>query len=492
MNTIIPDIGQEHIKALFEISKEINSVHDLNTLLSRIMDLAMQALDAERGFIILCKGDCQHFETMTVRNIEETEVVENPQYSTSVVRQIIQTQQALLSHDALTDDRFKEAESVLALKIRSMAAVPLKLREQIIGVIYVDSTHNRRMFTEKSLEFLTAFANQAALAIDNARLYEALQQENTILKRDMHQVFPFDKIIGQSAAMKNVFQLMEKVARTDVTVLIEGASGTGKELVARAIHGHGSRKNKPFVGQYCGALQESLLASELFGHRKGAFTGAIESKKGLLEIADGGTFFLDEIADISFPIQTDLLRVIQEGEIKPVGDTRIRKVNVRFISATNKNLLEQVKKGLFREDLYYRLNVISIKMPALNERGDDILLLTEHFLRRYGPRTNPGVLSISSAAQKLLKQYHWPGNVRELENMIQAALVLADQPELQPEHFPIFGGTPSFEGDSLNVNEMTNVLVRKALKKYGGNRTKAAEALGVSVRWLQYRLKELD
>jgi len=322
-------------------------------------------------------------------------------------------------------------------------------------------------------------------------LYEALQQENTILKRDIHQVFPFDEIIGQSEVMKNVFQLMEKVARTDVTVLIEGASGTGKELVARAIHAHGPRKNKPFVGQYCGALQESLLASELFGHRKGAFTGAIESKKGLLEIADGGTFFLDEIADISFPIQTDLLRVIQEGEIKPVGDTRIRKVNVRFISATNKNLLEQVKKGLFREDLYYRLNVITINMPALNERGDDILLLAEHFLRRYGPRTNPGVRGISQKAKKLLKQYHWPGNVRELENTIQAALVLADQQELQPEHFPIFGGSSSFEGDSFNVNEMTNFLVRKALKKYGGNRTKAAEALGVSVRWLQYRLKEI-
>lgn len=492
MNTPFTDIRENHFKALFEISKEINSVHDLNSLLAKIMDIAMHALAAERGFIILGSDNFDHLEAITVRNLDENEVVNSHQFSTSIIKKIIETNSGLLSHDALDDERFREAESVLALKIRSMAAVPLRLHNKIIGVIYVDSTHNRKMFTEQSLEFLDAFANQAALAIENARLYESLQQENRILKRDVQQIFPFHEIIGNSPAMKKVFEIMEKVARTDVTVLIEGASGTGKELVARALHENGPRRNKPFVGQYCGALQESLLASELFGHKKGAFTGAIENKKGLLEIADEGTFFLDEIGDISLAIQTDLLRVIQEGEIKPVGETRIRRVNVRFISATNKNLHEQVRQGLFREDLFYRLNVIKIRMPRLCEREGDILLLADHFLKKYAPKTNPRVVGFSAAAIELMQRYQWPGNVRELENAIQAALVLADEAQIQPKHLPLHLGGEPIPSETLNVKEMTDILVRRALKKCGGNRIQTAQTLGVSVRWLQYRLKELN
>jgi len=488
----IADMTANHFKALFEISEEINSVLNLDTLLSKIMDIAMRALDAERGFIILSREGTQHFQTITARNIDEREVLNSEQFSTSIIRKTFETQEGILSHDALEDERFCDFESVMALKIRSMAAVPLRLRDKFIGVIYVDSIKNRRNFNEKSLHFLEAFANQAALAIENARLYESLQLENRILKRDMEKIFPFNEIIGQSTAMKQVFSLMEKVARTNVTVLIYGESGTGKELVARAIHAHGPRRNNPFVGQYCGALQETLLESELFGHKRGAFTGAVSDKKGLLEIADGGTFFLDEIADISFSLQTELLRVIQEGEIKRVGDTHIRKVDVRFLSATNKNLQEQVKKGLFREDLYYRLNVISIELPPLRERKDDIPLLAEYFLKKYRAKTNPQVTSFSSSALKVIQDYYWPGNVRELENVIQAALVMSDRSKIYPEHLPIYQKARPDEIENLNLSDITNRYVRKALQMHGGNRSKAAQELGVSVRWLQYRLKELE
>lgn len=492
MSNTISDMSAHHFKALFEISEEINSVLNLDTLLSKIMDIAMRALDAERGFIILSREGTQHFQTITARNIDEREVLNSEQFSTSVIRKIFQTQKGILSHDALEDQRFCDFESVMALKIRSMAAVPLRLRDKFIGVIYVDSIKNRRNFNEKSLNFLEAFSNQAALAIENARLYESLEQENRILKRDMEKIFPFNEIIGQSSTMKQVFSLMEKIARTNVTVLIYGESGTGKELVARAIHAHGPRRNQPFVGQYCGALQETLLESELFGHKRGAFTGAIADKKGLLEIADGGTFFLDEIADISFSLQTELLRVIQEGEIKRVGDTHIRKVDVRFLSATNKSLEEQVKRGLFREDLYYRLNVISIKLPPLRERKDDIPLLADYFLKKYKMKTNSEVTGFSSSALKVIQDYYWPGNVRELENVIQAALVMSDRPKIYPEHLPIYQKARPDEHENLNLSDVTNRYVRKALQMHGGNRTKAAQELGVSVRWLQYRLKELE
>lgn len=491
MGDQIPDIREDHFKALYEISHEINSEHDLSQLLQKIMDITLRALDAERGFLILCKSETPPYEALVVRNIEENEIVTEKQYSTSIIQKILQSQSALLSHDALEDERFQGAESVMALKIRSIAAVPLRLHDKIIGVIYVDSTRNRKMFTEKSLDFLNAFANQAALAIDNARLYESLQHENVILKRDVEKIFPFNEIIGESKAMQKVFSVMEKVARTDVTVLIEGESGTGKELVARAIHAHGPRKNKPFVAQYCGSLQESLLASELFGHKRGAFTGATQDKKGLLEIADGGTFFLDEIADISFAIQTDLLRVIQEGEIKAVGDTKIKKVDVRFIAATNKNLQEQVKQGLFREDLYYRLNVIHFDLPPLRDRSQDILLLADYFLKKLAPKTNPTVTGFSPEVLDIMQKYNWPGNVRELENAIQAALVLAEQPLIGPENLPVGSKGEGGEPVSLNIEAMTNHLVKKALNKFDGNRTNAAEALGVSVRWLQYRIKEM-
>ncbi|MBN1351089.1 sigma 54-interacting transcriptional regulator [candidate division KSB1 bacterium] len=455
------------------------------------MDIAIKALSAERGFILLLDENRIPAEVVAPRNISESSAHDLMQIPSSVVRKVLDSRQCILSHDALEDPRFKDAKSVVALKVRSVAAVPLKIREEMIGVIYVDSTKNRKMFTQSSLEFLEAFANHAGIAIENARLYQTLQHENISLKRDIEKLYPFKEIIGESAAMKHVFDLMQKVSRSDVTVLIEGESGTGKELVARAIHANSPRCNKPFVAQYCGALQDSLLESELFGHKKGAFTGAIQDKKGLFEIAHGGTFFLDEIADISLALQTELLRVVQEGEIKAVGDTAVRKIDVRLLSATNKNLAEEVKAGRFREDLFYRLKVITISLPPLRDRGEDVILLANYFLKKYAQRLNPNVNTISTDAMKLLRSHPWHGNIRELENMIQAALVLAEGDAIAPANIPL-AQTDLLETTDLNLKSMEKKLVVNALKQFGGNRMQAAAALGVSLRWLQYKLKEID
>ncbi|MDZ7261459.1 MAG: sigma 54-interacting transcriptional regulator [candidate division KSB1 bacterium] len=489
MNENFLNIREHHFQALYEISKESYTIKVIDQLLSRIMDIAMKTLSAERGFIVLAKRDTEDLELVLARNISEASAQDLTKISTSVVRQVIEQKTGLLSYDAQEDPRFRQAQSVLLHHIRSVAAVPLRIKDKVIGAIYVDSQKKRQMFTEQSLEFLEAFANQAGIAIENARLYRSLERQNWALKRDVQKIFPFDEIIGESPAMKEVFRLMEKVARSDVTVLIEGESGTGKELVARAIHAHGPRREKPFVAQYCGALPETLLESELFGHKKGAFTGAIADKKGLFEIADGGTFFLDEIAEISMALQTELLRVLQNGEIKPVGDTRVKRVDVRIISATNKDLAQEVKKGRFREDLYYRLRVITINLPPLRQRGNDVKLLAEHFLQKFAPRYNPAIKSFSSKAMELLIRYPWPGNVRELENVVQAALVMADGPHIQPEHLMI-STRPEISEENLNLKEIEKWAVSRALARFGGNRVQTAQALGVSVRWLQYRLKE--
>lgn len=339
-------------------------------------------------------------------------------------------------------------------------------------------------------------AEQTALRRENQRLLEELSAanqrllaENTLLQQAAKRQYHFGNIIGQSPAMKTVFRLMEKVIPTDTTVLILGETGTGKELIARAIHYNGPRKDRLFVAQNCGAMPDNLLESELFGHVKGAFTGATTDKKGLFEIADGGTIFLDEISDTSPAMQQRLLRVLQEGEIHPVGSEKTIKVNVRVISAANRDLQEAIEAGTFRKDLYYRLNVFPIRIPPLRERREDIPLLANHFLLKYGKKIGKDNLRISEAAMAKLLSEEYPGNVRQLENMIERAVTLVDDhgvitPELLSSQINIdpivIGKTP----DQPTLKEITEnieaYLIREALKVHHGNITKTAEALGLS------------
>ena len=295
------------------------------------------------------------------------------------------------------------------------------------------------------------------------------------------------ELVGESSAIKKMSALIHKVARTDATVLLLGESGTGKELVAKAIHNLSLRNDKPYLAQFCGSIPDTLLESELFGYKKGAFTGANSDKKGLFEVAHNGTFFLDEIADISIALQAKLLRVLQNKEIIRLGDTDVIKVDARVIAATNKDLQQLVKEDKFRRDLFYRLNVFPITIPPLRERKGDIPLLTKYFIKKYSDNE----VHVDSKVMKILESYSWPGNVRQLENVIQRALILCDSNKLLPEHIII-----EEDDDEVNfsgtLRELEKSILNKRLKEFDGNRTATAKSLGVSVRWVQLKLKELE
>jgi DNA-binding NtrC family response regulator len=321
-----------------------------------------------------------------------------------------------------------------------------------------------------------------------------LRQENEVLRRELDRRYTYRDLIGKSPRMQEVFQLLENLSGTESNVLVQGKSGTGKELVARAIHSQSPRRDRRFVALNCGGLTETLLESELFGHVKGAFTGALSHKIGVFQEADGGTLFLDEISNMPPPMQVKLLRTIQEGEVKPVGSTQVSKVNVRFIAATNRDLLQAVADGTFREDLYYRLNVISLTLPDLADRTEDIPLLAPHFLDRFAKKLRKPMERISEEAMALLMDYPWPGNVRELENCIERAVVLAKGPIITGAELPatIRAISPK-DGLRLPVGMTLADLEREAilrtLSHCRGNRSVAAKTLGLSERTLYRKLR---
>ncbi len=478
---------QGPFRALAEISQVINSIREIDPLLTKIMDIAIETVSAERGFMVLTRNNRK--ELAVARNISRETIQDLTQASTSIIQNALDSNEPVLTHDALADPRFSGSESVIFQQINSAACVPLNYRGKILGAIYLDSRLDREKFNEETMEFLRGFANQAAIAIENAYLYGEMREENRQLHSEVQRIYAFDEIIGKSPKMQEVFNIMGRIMNSDITVLLEGESGTGKELVARALHYNSPRRDKPFVAQFCGNLAENLLESELFGHKKGSFTGAYSDKKGLFEIAHGGTFFLDEIGEISPQMQSKLLRVLQEGEIRRVGDTEDRKVDVRIISATNRNLREEVEKKAFREDLFYRLNVIQIKMPPLRERYGDIPLLTRHFLKKFAKKRNEKPKQITREAMRILENYHWPGNVRELENCLERAIVLSVSDQITPDDLLI----PTIEnktGRRKTLKEMEKDIVLKTLEEEGGNKTRTAEVLGVSLRWLHYKLNE--
>jgi Nif-specific regulatory protein len=479
-------------EALLQITTELNDLHDTHMLFEKVLDIAMDTIQAERGFIVLRIPDKgTEFEIVTARKISKETISDKTEISTSTVTRVLDEGDSVLTYDAVTDSRFAGAESVQLQQIRSIACVPLGFDESIIGAIYMDNRSNAGRFDEANLDFLKAFARQAAIAVKNAQLYEDLQQENKELREHVYNRSLFPEMIGQSTKINDLLETINNIADSEATVLIEGESGTGKELVAKAIHEHSRRSKKPFIPIFCGSLSESLLESELFGHKKGAFTGATENKAGLFEEAHGGSLFLDEIGEISTAMQVKLLRVLQEGETKRVGDNRIQKVDVRIIAATNKNITDLAKNGEFREDLYYRLNVIKITMPALRERKEDIPLLAAHFLKLYSEKNKKYLKGIDAKAQRQLSRHKWPGNIRELENTIERAVILArDQYITEADLQLSASAEESVTETGVSLKEFQKNYVLRTLRAYNGNRTKCAEELKVSRRWLQYQLKD--
>jgi two-component system response regulator AtoC len=344
-------------------------------------------------------------------------------------------------------------------------------------------------------------SEEVLLALRKAEERERLKKENSKLREELGKNYSFSSIIGKNRRMQDIFRLIEKVCDFKTTVLILGDSGTGKELIARAIHYNSNRRKHPFIAINCGAIPENLLESELFGHAKGSFTDAVSDKRGLFEQADKGTLFLDEIGEMPSSLQVKLLRVLQESEIRPIGSGAVKKIDVRVISATSKDLSKEVEEGRFREDLFYRLNVFNIKVPPLRERTEDIPLLIEHFLDKYGNKVDKKGVRMSSETLKAMMVYQWPGNVRELENCIERGMILCEGDELGVGCLPVaINGELStdslagFFNDCLSIKKADEMvekeLIRRALERTGGNRTHAARLLEISHRALLYKLKE--
>ena len=486
------DYSKTSLDALSEIALTINSIQDPNLLLEKILEIAMDTLEAERGFVLIKNEDEeQGFTIRSKRNVSAVQLADLMELSTSVVAEVLQKGEPVILFEAMEDKRYGTSDSIVLQKIQSIACMPLCIRENQIGAIYLDSVSRRSHFTGDSLPFLSALSNQAAIAIENVRLYQALREENRRLRGEIKRIHGFDEIVGQSPKMQQVFGTMSRLLDTDATILIEGESGTGKELVARAIHYNGLRKDNPFITLFCGSLPDSLLESELFGHKKGAFTGAASDKAGLFEAAHEGTIFLDEVGDLTPRIQTALLRVLQEGEVKRVGENKIRTVDVRVISATNKPLRELIKTSEFREDLYYRLNTISMTLPPLRHRRTDIPILAHHFLDKYAINQRNYIKGFKPEALSALEKYNWPGNVRELENTVRRSVVLAAEEFIGVDDLQLPAQSQSDVLEAgITLKEAEQRLVENTLAEYDGNISESARVLGVSRSWLHYKLKE--
>ncbi|RME02676.1 MAG: diguanylate cyclase [Planctomycetota bacterium] len=425
-------LNREGLAILGTLEKLIEVELDLQQILELLISLIPEVTKAKRAFIAILRENNQlHIQSPK----DHPPLEQNPLYPVikSILTKSIQEKQPLLISDILQHPEYKNNPSLQNHSIKSIACVPIRHRKKIIGAIYLDTSHHHDSFTDKDILWLEELAKKISTPIRNSLLFQKhhieLEETKRSLQNSLQNLtdkYGYHNIIGKSEPMQKIYALLEKISHTSHPVLIQGESGTGKELIARAIHYNGSRKKKPFVAENCAAITDTLLEAELFGYVKGAFTGANQNKKGIFEIANGGTLFLDEVGDMSLGMQKKLLRVLQEGEIRPVGGKNVISVDVRIISASNKDLKEMVQRGEFREDLYYRLNVILLKLPPLRARREDIPLLAEYFLKKTAQEQNLPPKNLSPKALQLLLDYSWPGNIRELQNEIARAFVLAE------------------------------------------------------------------
>ena len=492
------------VTALYTAVKRLGGRLDLGEVLEAVAQAVFDLVPRTTYTSILLSKDEGRFVPMLARSREGVQASDPIMMSRAVLKRVLKDRAAVLAANAM--DELGSSESIMGAKIKSTIGVPLWRGDKILGVIECDNRASSGIFKERDLDLLLMLAGQAALAIDNATLFqelkvaeEKLRGENLYLKGKQRGVL-FDNIIGESQSMKEIFKQLEKVIDTRATVCISGETGTGKELIASAIHHQGKRREKMFVAQNCAALPENLLESELFGHCKGAFTGADHDKKGLFEIADSGTLFLDEIAEMTQTLQAKLLRVLQEGEIRPVGGLKAKRVDVRIICATNKNLQQEVEAGTFRQDLFYRLMVFPITLPPLRERREDIPLLLQHFLDQYTAEMRKSVGGVSQATINQLRSYNWPGNIRELENEVQRLVIQVDEGAIvEPEHL-----SPSIRQVESMVERIAPAkgtlkemmehverwLLTRALKEHGNNKTRTAVTLGITREGLHKKLSK--
>jgi transcriptional regulator with GAF, ATPase, and Fis domain/serine/threonine protein kinase/Tfp pilus assembly protein PilF len=524
-------LADSRMRRLLDINKRLNSSLRMDDVLRETMDAAIELTGAERGFLLLQEQDASGRPKLVVgvaRNVDREQVGRSHlKFSRGIARRVIQSGQLVVSTNAVQDGRFEREASVHAMQLKSVVCVPIHSPQGVLGALYLDNRFQPSKFSNEDVDLLMAFADQAALALRNARLMDALAQRNDQLETERRRVqelaegqaaeidrlheqvretrrsvarrFDYDAIVGASAPMQRVFDVLDRVTETSIPVLIQGESGTGKELIARALHHNGPRRKRRLVSINCAALPDLLLESELFGHVRGAFTGADRDHEGLVIQAAGGTLFLDEIAELSLPTQAKLLRALQEREVQPLGASHALPVDFRLVCATNRNLQEQVARGAFREDLFYRIAVVVVPVPPLRDRIEDIPALAEHILRRVVPRSRGVVPTLSAAAMRKLLRAPWPGNVRQLENSLTRATVLAqgelieasdiELPEDNPPRSTASAGRATFEqaerGRIIELLESHRWNVRKVAPLLGLPRSTLYRKLaryGIAVR----------
>ncbi|MCC7012664.1 MAG: sigma 54-interacting transcriptional regulator [Planctomycetes bacterium] len=545
---------RENLRVFARLTRELLRETDLGKLLRSIVDGAISLAGAERGFLLLDeslpavldgsalaigdeRGERAPLKVRVARSFDREDIpIPSSRLSSGIASKVIESRQPLVSVDAERDPRFSGMASVEDLKLRSVMCVPLFVSNdkgsRVEGVLYVDNRLQQAAFQSDDLELMKLLGDQAALAIRNARQLSELRERNEKLTASARKIellneqlgrkvrdrdtelavvraelgrergrYDYTAIVGASEGMRRVFHQLDRIIESELPVMIQGDSGTGKELIARAIHFNGPRKHKGFVSENCAALPDTLLESELFGHTRGAFTGAHRAKKGLLEQADGGTLFLDEIGDMSVEMQKKLLRVLQEGEVRAVGSEERVKVNVRIIAASHRNLEALVKEGKFREDLFYRVNVLKVDLPPLRERREDIPLLAEALLARAAREANRPVPVLPREVLAALVAHDWPGNVRELENEMRRLVVLAGG-EVRLEHLSqsvlerrsLTSASSSaglaVESGSIRdaVADLEKRSIEAALASCNGNKSRAAKLLGISRFALQRKL----
>ncbi len=486
------------LSALMKVSTTINAIRGVEELQETLLELLFEVVPAERGAILLTdpgpQGDASEFASVFGLDRRRGQD-ESIKVNRTVTKWVLQNGESLLISNQAEAKGFQSSDSLIAERPGSILCVPLVMLDRTLGVIYLDTKEPDSVFDKDHLQLVSAISAITAVAIENARHIEWLVSENQRLIADFNIEH---NMVGESPRVRDVLQFISKVAPTDSTVLLSGESGTGKELAARAIHQNSKRAQKPFMAVNCAALAESLLESELFGHEKGSFTGALGLKKGRLEIADGGTVFLDEIGELSLALQVKLLRVLQERDFERVGGTRSIKVDIRLISATNRNLEDAVAAGTFRQDLYYRLNVVGLEMPPLRDRLEDIPLLAHYFAAKYAQKCNRRITGISAEVQARLLGYDWPGNIRELENAIERAVVLGTTDRILLEDLPesILESEPAATAPGTKYHEAVaqtkKQIILNAMQQAKGSYTEAAKLLGVHPNYLHRLIRNLN
>jgi Nif-specific regulatory protein len=478
----------DRLGALYSVASLLSSLTDSEVLLRRILEVAVQIVPADRALLFTLNPITGDLELSASQGLEEDSLTDALDISRGVLREAAAGKR-VITLDAQGDEALRKHRSVAQFGIRSILCAPLVLLGEPIGILYVDSRQGGPLFLAEDLEFLEVFAQQAALAIDFSRRVGRLQEDTRRLKLELEGPTERFGIVGRASAVRKLWETIERVAPYSMPALIHGESGTGKELVARAIHAHGPRRSAPFLAENCAALPETLLESELFGHTRGAFTGADRDQRGLFEQADGGTLFLDEIGEMSPNVQAKLLRVLQDGEIRPLGSEQRRKVDVRILAATNRDPAAALEHGQIREDLFYRLAGLRIEAPPLRERKEDIPLLFSTFVERQARQRGAPAPRIDPRVWKPLLKYDWPGNVRELQNEAgRLSLLCLRSDQITIEDLERHGCValiplPEWDEGKASVDPLVNTekkAIARALRASSGNRDRAARLLGIS------------